>query len=173
MEFRKTVEADISGIMDIISQAQLYLKGKGIDQWQNNYPNIDTVRNDIANGMGYVLTSDREIVGTVALSFEVEKDYKLIHDGKWLGSGPYAAVHRIAVTDRLKGTGLASLMIGKILGLCGERDICSLRADTHRNNLSMQSLLKKNGFQYCGIIYLKAGSESGSERFAFERLIGG
>ena len=55
MEFRTAVESDIDNIMDIIKQAQDYLKNQGIDQWQNYYPNPDTIKNDIKNNNCYVL----------------------------------------------------------------------------------------------------------------------
>ena len=38
--------------------------------------------------------------------------------------------------------------------------------DTHEDNISMQRLLEKNNFKYCGIIYL----EDGNKRIAFEKL---
>ena len=47
MIFRKSDFKDIPEIMRIISSAQKYLKEKGIDQWQNNYPNSETIKEDI------------------------------------------------------------------------------------------------------------------------------
>lgn len=40
-----------------------------------------------------------------------------------------------------------------------------MRIDTHENNKVMQHLIKKNGFQECGIIYV----EDGSPRIAYEK----
>lgn len=73
MEFRKAVETDIDDIMNIIKQAQAYFKEQGIDQWQNNYPNPETIRNDIANKHSYILLKDNNIVATAAVSFDGEK----------------------------------------------------------------------------------------------------
>ena len=47
MNFRKAENSEISEIMKIIKAAQNYLKKEGIDQWQNNYPNSDTIKKDI------------------------------------------------------------------------------------------------------------------------------
>ena len=47
MIFRKATETDLNAIMNIISQAQNYLKEQGIDQWQNGYPNRQTIKKDI------------------------------------------------------------------------------------------------------------------------------
>lgn len=43
MELRKSSRSDIESIMKIIHQAQNYFKENGIDQWQNNYPNEETI----------------------------------------------------------------------------------------------------------------------------------
>ena len=169
MEFRKAVETDINNIMDIIRQAQAYFRQQGIDQWQNNYPNYETIKNDIANEYGYVLLKDNIIVGTVAIIFDGEKSYETIYNGKWLYDGPYATIHRIAVHSQYKGLGLGSVILKNVEDICLNRGVKSIRVDTHEDNLSMQRLLQKNKFEYCGIIYL----EDNSKRLAFEKLLTG
>lgn len=167
MEFRKAMESDINSIMKIIKQAQDYFKKQGIDQWQNNYPNIETIKNDIAKGYGYVLLKDGEVAGTVAVSFDGEKTYEYIYDGKWLSDFEYAVIHRMAIDNNLKGLGLASIIMKKVEEMCINKGIKSIRIDTHEDNKSMQRLIEKNRFQYCGIIYLA----DNSKRLAFEKLI--
>lgn len=167
MEIRKAVMSDINSIMNIIKQAQNYFKEQGINQWQNNYPNIETIKNDIDKGYGYVLLKEGEVVGTVAVSFDGEKTYEKIYDGKWISNCEYAVIHRIAVDSNSKGQGLASVIFNNIEKMCLERNVKSIRIDTHEDNKSMQRLIEKNGFQYCGIIYL----EDRSKRLAYEKLI--
>lgn len=169
MIFRKAAEADISSILSIIGQAQSYFKDNGINQWQNNYPNYSTVREDIISGRGYVLIVDNFIAGTVALSFDGEKTYRSIYEGQWLSDGDYCVVHRIAVASGYKGTGLASAILRNVEDICLKKGSTSIKVDTHRDNSSMQKLLCKNGFAYCGIIYL----EDKSERLAFEKVLKG
>jgi RimJ/RimL family protein N-acetyltransferase len=43
----------------------------------------------------------------------------------------------------------------------------SLRIDTHRGNVVMRRMLEKNGFRFCGVIYL----ENGDERVAYEKIV--
>lgn len=167
MEFRRTVEADIDDIMKIIKQAQDYFKVQGINQWQNNYPNVETIRNDIAKGYSYVLVKENNIVATAAVSFDGDKNYDYIYEGQWISDNEYAVIHRIAVDGSLKGLGLSSEIIKNVERLCLSKGVYSIKVDTHEENLSMQKLLKKNKFQYCGIIYL----EDGSKRVAFERTL--
>jgi RimJ/RimL family protein N-acetyltransferase len=167
MKFRKTVEQDIDNIMNIIRQAQEFFKKSNIDQWQNNYPNKQTIKEDILNGYSYVLLKDENIVGTAAISFDGEKTYKNIYNGKWLSHGEYAVIHRLAVDSDYKGSGISSEIIRNVEKMCLDKGVKSIKVDTHEQNLPMQKLLQKNDFTYCGFIYL----ENKSKRVAFEKMI--
>ena len=167
MELRKSTQEDIVKIMTIINEAQKQLKDQGVDQWQNNYPNLDTINDDIRNNTSYVLMENEEIVATVVISFDGEKTYDNIYDGKWITNNEYAVIHRLAVKDSYKGKGIASKVINCVEERCLEKNIHSIKIDTHMDNKSMQRLLKKCGFEYCGIIYL----EDGNKRIAFEKII--
>lgn len=167
MEFRKTVEKDIPAIMDIIQQAQSYFKANGINQWQNNYPNPEVIREDMGCGYSYVLVHDNRIVATVAISFDGEPTYDNIYEGKWLSHLPYVVIHRMAVDNQYKGLGLSAEIMKRIEEMCKEQNVMSIKVDTHKENRSMGNALRKNGFAYCGIIHLK----NGSERIAFEKVL--
>ncbi|HBR03113.1 MAG TPA: GNAT family N-acetyltransferase [Ruminiclostridium sp.] len=167
MEFRKSTNSDITAILHIIGQAQTYFKEQGIDQWQNNYPNEETIKKDIDAGYGYVLAKDHIIVAVVAVSFDGEKTYDTIYNGQWISQSQYAVIHRLAVGSDYKGQGLSSVVIKNIEEMCQARGVSSIRVDTHEDNKSMQKLLLKNGFQYCGIIYLR----DKSARLAFEKIL--
>lgn len=165
MEFRKSKKTDIKEIMTIINKAQDYLKKENIDQWQNGYPDEETIEGDIDNDASYVLLEKERVLGTTALSFDGEETYNIIHEGKWLTLGDYAVIHRIAVDLDVRGKGLAREILSEVEAICREKGILSIKIDTHRKNISMQKFLEKNGFKYCGIIYLS----DGNERLAFEK----
>ncbi|PJI09324.1 MULTISPECIES: GNAT family N-acetyltransferase [Clostridium] len=167
MEFIKATYSDIDKIMKIIGEAQAYFKEKEIDQWQNNYPNFETIKNDIENENSFVLLRNNIVVGTAMISFEGEKTYDIIYDGKWLTNEKFAVIHRISVDVNCKGEGLASIIIKNVEKMCLNKGVHSIKVDTHKDNLSMQKLLSKNGFKYCGIIHLK----DKSERMAFEKVL--
>ena len=165
---RKTEYGDIPAVMKMIRQAQGYMKEQGIDQWQNGYPNEAAIADDIAHDYSYVMEENGKIIGTLAVIFDGERTYDKIYDGEWKTTEePYAAIHRVAVDAECKGQGIAGAMIDEVVKMCRERGIRSIKNDTHRDNKSMQRMQAKNGFEYCGIIYL----EDGAERIAFEKLI--
>lgn len=165
--FRKAITEDIDCIIRIIRQAQLYLKANMINQWQNNYPNKETILKDIENENSYVLLNDGKIIATTAVIFEKENTYDNIYKGHWLSSEKYVTIHRIALDNEYKGEGFATLMIEKIEHLSKINNVFSIRVDTHKDNIRMKKFLVKNGFQYCGIIYLK----DGNERLAYEKVL--
>ncbi len=168
MIFRKTKTEDIIAVMRLIDQAKDYMKEQGIDQWQNGYPNEAAIANDIAHDYSYVMEENGKIIGTMAVIFDGEPTYEKIYEGAWRTvEEPYAAIHRVAVDADCKGQGIAGAMIDEVEKMCRERGVRSLKNDTHRDNKSMQRMQAKNGFEYCGIIYL----EDGAERIAFEKII--
>lgn len=169
MDFKRADQRHAGQIIGIIEKAQILLKEKGIDQWQNNYPNIDTIVNDIRNENSYILLKDNVIVGTAAIIFGPDETYHKIYNGKWLTNGAYGVIHRIAIDPQYQGLGLASIIIKRAEEMCQDKKAESIKIDTHRENKSMIDLLLKNGFKYCGIIYLA----DGNERIAFEKIVQG
>ncbi|MCR1951100.1 MULTISPECIES: GNAT family N-acetyltransferase [Clostridium] len=167
MVLRKSTEKDLKNIMKIISEAKVYLKNNDVDQWQNGYPNEEVILKDIRNNISYVLEDDAEIIGTTSLSFDVEETYNNIYEGEWLSDGKYAVIHRIAASNNSNRKGIGTEIIKKSEEICLSKGIKNIKIDTHENNLTMQKLLEKNNFKYCGVIYLL----DGSKRIAFEKEI--
>lgn len=135
---------------------QRMVEGGNPTQWAGGYPDRGLLQWDIRCKRLYVGTENGVPVAAFCLQEEPEKTYEHI-DGAWLNDAPYATVHRIATTGERKGVGEACFH------WCLKR-FENLRADTHRDNLPMQGLLKKLGFAYCGVIRV----EDGSERLAYQ-----
>ena len=160
MQIRKTISADLPAISEIYENARRFMIVSGNpNQWNSGKPNIDTAREDMENGVGYVLEDNGEILAVFMFSVGEDATYKKIYEGEWLNSEPYAVIHRIAVKEQGRG------LIGYCIDECF-KIFPNLRIDTHRDNLPMQKALTKRGFKYTGIIYL----ENGDERFAYQKV---
>ena len=183
MNFRKSTFDDIDRILEIIEKAKAELKKMGLDQWQKGYPNREVIESDVKKGISYVLEETAEnnensgekvsgkIVGTIVLSPEREEPYSKI-EGKWItDDDDYMVVHRLAVDSDVKNKGLATKILEFSEGVCIENKILSLKADTHENNEPMKRLLAKNGFSFCGLIYLDREPDLGAKRTAYEKII--
>ena len=160
MKIRKTMPADISAVAEIYENARRFMYESGNpNQWVGR-PNEEDVKRDIANGNGYVVVGENEeIIGAFYLSLEPDPTYLRIDNGDWISADPYAVIHRIAVKHH--GCGIADFIYNYAYNIRQ-----NVRIDTHKDNAPMQRSLTKNGFKYCGIIYL----ESGDERLAFQKV---
>lgn len=163
---RKANQHDIIEIMQIIDDAKELLKSNGSPQWQNGYPNADTIQKDIANENGYVLIVNKQVVGYAALIIGIEPNYTEIQGGWSNSTDPYATIHRIAIKANMRGKNLANLFFGNLITLTLAKNINNIRIDTHRANEVMQHLVKKYNFNYRGII--NVSDEVDPERFAYE-----
>ncbi len=167
MLIEKSTYDQIDQILTIIESAKTFFKSKGIDQWQDGYPNRAVIAEDIDKGYSYILKNpDNIIIGTASISFDGEPSYNYI-EGAWKYEGNYTVLHRLAIDPREKGRGLAVSFLEFAHQLSLENQIYLMRVDTHRENLAMQRVLEKLGYSYSGIIYL----ESGDERLAYEKKL--
>ncbi len=107
MEFRKATIKDFSAIWEIIKFAIESRKIDGSKQWQDGYPNTETIFSDIENGYGYVLVENKQLLFYSAIIFDIEPAYEAI-EGKWLTNGDYCTVHRMAVAPTAVSKGLAT-----------------------------------------------------------------
>ncbi|MDO5656329.1 MAG: GNAT family N-acetyltransferase [Flavobacteriaceae bacterium] len=163
LEFRKATAADLPQIMEIIAFAIESRRLDGSQQWQDGYPNVQSIENDIMKGNGYILADPHQILFYSAIIFAPESAYEAI-EGNWLSEGEYAVIHRMAVAKNGKGKGLAQKMLYNAEKLCREKGVFSLKIDTNFDNLAMLHLLEKLGYTYCGKVYFR-----GSARKAFEK----
>lgn len=69
INIRLSEEKDIDDIMAAVKYAQKYFKSAGIDQWQDGYPNRDSITSDIQRGESYIFESDGKMLATAAISF--------------------------------------------------------------------------------------------------------
>jgi len=166
MELRKAAARDVEAMAALYDGARTALKAAGVDQWQDGYPDASAAAQDVAAGTAYVLEEAGLVVGTACLAFGEEPTYRAIERGAWQGRGEYGYLHRVAVSNQIKGRGAAGLFFQELKRQAERRGVSVLRGDTHRDNRPMRRAMEKNGFSYRGIIHL----EDGAERLAFEWL---
>ena len=148
-------------IMEVFASAKTTMRASGnMNQWTDGYPSLDAVRTDVERGGGYVIEDDGGVVGYFAFLPSPEPTYSAIYNGAWTDDvQPYHVVHRIAGMSGVHG------IFKSVMDFCFAHD-SNIRVDTHRDNRIMQHNLEKEGFGYCGIIYLA----NGDERLAYQKL---
>lgn len=167
---RRATQADLDDITAIITDAKAFLKQQNINQWQDGYPAASDLKQDIEDGITFVLVVDGEIAGTAALHQGIDINYLKIEDGSWLNGidTRYTAIHRIAVSSHFRGHHLSGKLVSGLItisSLLGYKDV---RIDTHPDNLGMQHVITSNGFEHRGTVYMH---DSQALRYAYQLLI--
>ncbi len=165
MILRKANTSEIPAIWEILQQAIEQRRQDGSQQWQDGYPNPQTVENDINNGYGFVLTENEKIIAYSAIIFDIEPAYTDI-EGKWLTNEDYVVIHRVATSNEVKGKGIATELFKMIEDVAKENNVFSIKVDTNFDNVPMLKILDRLGYTYCGEVYFR-----GSARRAYEKVL--
>ena len=151
IDFRPATLKDFYDCMDIIDSARQQMIDSGLHQWSEGYPSEDDILNDINNGVGCVLTINKQVAVYGAVVLNGEPQYQALN-GKWITDGDYYVIHRFATRPEFQREGLAQAFIKKVKGLCEVEKVHSIKVDTHIKNIRMVSLLNSMGFCYCGVV---------------------
>ena len=167
---RPAAEEDVDDLAAIAAQASEYLRQCGVDQWQDGFPDRETLLEDVAAGGCWLFTHDGAAAGMICLYTRPEPDYDVI-DGAWRTDGTaYATIHRAAVKAAYRGRGLADEMFQLCEDLALGRGYGSVRVDTHPDNRVMRRLLERRGYALCGRITLARSTESDRRRLGYEKV---
>lgn len=156
---------DLEICYEIIDAGRAFQKEQGFVQWTDDYPNVDTIREDIQHQKGYTVKVDGSIAGYMCIDFDGEPAYENIQ-GAWQTEEPYAVVHRMAFHHAYRGSGLADITFRLIEEFCLANNIHSIRVDTDFPNKRMQHILEKNGFTKRGVIVFQ-----GSGKLAYDKSL--
>lgn len=161
--------SDLEFIWPIVSASIEKRRLEGSQQWQDGYPNPDSIANDIGKGYGYVLLSkedNKTIIGYAALIYDIEPAYEELTTGWLTKDSPYAVIHRMATLQDLPEKGLGTLFMQLLAEKSKEDGLKSLRVDTNFDNTAMLRILEKLNYTYAGEVYFR-----GSARKAFEIIL--
>ncbi|OOQ57804.1 GNAT family N-acetyltransferase [Mucilaginibacter pedocola] len=164
-EFQQAKPGDLEAIWEIMLFAISKRKAEGSGQWQDGYPNPAVIENDIKQRTGFVLLKDGTIAAYASIAKNQEPAYERIQ-GKWLTSGDFLVVHRIAVSSEHGGRGIAGQIMGFAESMALRQGIHSIKADTNYDNAAMLKTFDKRVYKYCGEVSIR-----GQSRMAFEKQL--
>jgi ribosomal protein S18 acetylase RimI-like enzyme len=138
-----------------------------IDQWDEHYPTIDFVAEDIENGTLYIVEDEEQIVGIVTLDEFQHELYRTIEwereDGKQL------IIHRLAVLPQEQGKGIARKLMDFAEGFAAEHRYTSIRFDAYNKNDRALRLYKELGYAKKGEVHFEHRTTPFS---VFEKIVG-
>lgn len=89
------------------------MKKQEIHQWDEIYPDIPTITEDIKKNQMYLGIIDNKIAVCFVLSEECDEEYK---NGKWnYPDSKFCVIHRLCVNPEFQNQGIASKTLENIL----------------------------------------------------------
>ncbi len=158
---RNATLGDLDHIMEMVDHSRSIMRANGNNSQWGGYPGRDLIGNDIATGIGHVMTEGSRVVGYFAMLTQPEPTYEYIEDGLWLDdTTPYVTLHRLACVPGVNG-------IARCAFEWGEAHAPSVRVDTHLDNHIMLHIINGRGYTRCGVVYM----QDGSPREAFQKMM--
>jgi ribosomal protein S18 acetylase RimI-like enzyme len=156
MNISKAVQADITPIMELIQEAVRVMNEGGLHQWDDQYPNVDIITEDIAAKSLHKITADGKIAGIIVLSEEYFPGYDKL---KWEDEGSkFLIVHRLCVHPDFQGQGLAKKLMTFAEEYAMSHYYTSIRLDTFTGNQIALGLYDSIGYRRVGLVRFRLGS---------------
>jgi ribosomal protein S18 acetylase RimI-like enzyme len=152
MQIRLATLTDIPAIMQVIAEVVPLMRDVGNLQWDDTYPNPVVFEEDISLNQLWVADIAGEIAGVAAITTEQYPEYAQV--GLDI-SQTAIVVHRLAVSPRYKGQGIAITLMEQAEKEAIRRGIKFLRIDTNTQNQVAQHLFVKTGYVFAGEMNLE------------------
>ncbi|MCH2231693.1 MAG: GNAT family N-acetyltransferase [Crocinitomicaceae bacterium] len=146
--------SEVETIIKLTKACGRNLRENGIDQWDENYPDIESITNDIQTNTLFTYKMDGQIVGIVVLNEIQDEEYAEINWRTPIDS-KNIVVHRLAVSPKHQRKGIARKMMDFAEKFALDNNYDSIRLDTFSQNPRNQKFYLSRGYQELGSVFLK------------------
>jgi GNAT superfamily N-acetyltransferase len=148
MIYRKAESGEAKEIMRIIKDAVANMERVGVQQWNDSYPTLAIIEEDIQTQTGYVMADEAGIAAYVCVNENQPKEYVDIDwdDAK----GRCCVIHRLVVAVERQGQGVAKQLILAYEKQAKEDGYSSIRLDTYSKNPISMRLYPSLGYTWKG-----------------------
>ena len=163
---RKAKISDLENIMLMYKSCVKGMLANGIYQWDDTYPNTETISQDLKVMTYYVAEIEGTIIGGINIDQNQDKTYL---DIDWSDtSNQFLVVHRLAVKVEFWNDGIGKSLMLFTENLVLEKGLNSIRLDTYSGNPKAMEFYRKLGYSELGTINLKPNK---NEYHCFEKII--
>ena len=166
MRIRKAKISDLGNIMIMYKSCVKGMIANGIDQWDDTYPDIDTINQDLEKQSYYVVEEKGEIIGGINIDQNQDKTYL---DIDWEDkSDSFLVVHRLGVKQDFWNKKIGKNLMLFTEKIVEEKGLKSIRLDTYSGNPKAMEFYRRLGYRELGSINLKPNK---NEYYCFEKII--
>ncbi len=158
----KAISTDATALLRLVRDCVAAMRAAGIEQWDEVYPNAETIASDTEAGTMHILNVEDTIIGSITIDQNM--------DQMWLGmtwsadSGPAFAVHRLMVHPTQQDRGFAKRLMQHAESVARQQGGRSIRLDTFLHNPAAMALYPHLGYRRTGIAMMRKGEFVGFEK---------
>lgn len=162
--FRPAGLADYDEVLEVFQSAVGHMRSQNIEQWDEIYPDPNTLLEDIKSGQMYLLGEDGAIFSAVVLNEDQAEEYQT---GDWqYEDGRIAVLHRLCVHPGYQKKGIGRETILASEHLLVEMGYTTVRLDTFVENPHAVRLYESMGYSHAGKVVFRKG-----EFYLFEKQL--
>lgn len=161
IEVRLAAAGDLDALVGLLGVCVREMQARGLDQWDELYPNPATLAADVAGGTLYRATrgdgdgGDGDLIGSFTLNQHQDPEYA---DVPWrFVAPPIAVVHRLMVHPDLQRGGLGRFLMRFAERRAWELGFRTLRLDTLLANDRALALYRTLGYREPGQVRFRKG----------------
>lgn len=148
MNIRKAELMDIGKVIVIYKNAIKAMIDNNLDQWDDIYPAIKILEQDITANQMYVGIIDDKIVSAVVANTEFDEEYK---NGRWkYDNVDFAVIHRLCVNPAYQNKKVGRNTMILTEELLKKEGVQSIRLDAFSLNPYALKLYESLGYQKVG-----------------------
>ena len=148
MNYSKATLNQTDKVFSVYSAAVKHMEQQGIHQWDEIYPDLQIITEDISKNQMYIGTIGEKIAVCFVLSEEYDEEYK---NGKWQHpDSRFCVIHRLCVNPEFQSQGIATKTMEYIEKMCKETGYDSIRLDCFTENPYSRRLYDKAGYSVVG-----------------------
>jgi len=135
-------------IFKIYDDCRKAMQSEGMFQWQNEYPALENIKQDIEDRTLYGYYENGKCLGAVCISTFQDEEYKEIN---WKGPDENVIViHRLAVNPDSQAKGIARLLMDFAEEYARKEKHSAIRLDSYSQNKRALKFYENRGYQKRG-----------------------
>lgn len=159
---RSASPQDVPILQSLVRDCVLAMRAAGIEQWDEVYPNAETIARDTDSGTLHVLCNGETIIASITIDQSMDPLWQGMAWSK--DSEPAAAVHRLMVHPSQQGRGHAKHLMLHAETVAREQGCRSIRLDTFLQNPAAMAIYPRLGYLPTGTAMMRKGTFAGFEK---------
>lgn len=135
-------------------EAILHMQAQNIDQWDEIYPDRETLETDIRQQEMYVIESDARICGFIIVNDDQPPEYGEVN---WNMAGRVLVIHRLTVAPDCQSQGFAQRLMRHAESLAKTNGCHTIRLDAFADNPRALKLYERLGYRRAGLVQFRKG----------------